>query len=86
MKTFTTDILRQSAPIAAILLVGLLCGSAAFAGPISVSTCAAFADGPTTSGASVFPVSCNNDTTGTLEATMSSPFTYTCLLYTSRCV
>src|ERR1017187_1970678 len=43
MKTLTNDILRKFAPIATILLVGLLCGSAALAG--TVDACAVLGGG-----------------------------------------
>jgi len=76
MKKFTFDISRRKyAPIAAILLLALLCASAALAG--TVEACAAAAGGPTTSGNPVFPINCTGDTVGTLDAWMSSPFTYT---------
>jgi hypothetical protein len=77
MKTLTIKIsLTKFAPIATILLVGLLlCGSVAMAG--TVESCAVAAAGPTTSGDPVFPVNCTGDTAGTLDAWMSSPFSYT---------
>lgn len=74
MKIFTNNI-RKFAPIAVILLVVLLCGSSALAG--TVSSCAALALGPTTSGNSVFAENCTGSTSGTLLAWESSPFTYT---------
>jgi hypothetical protein len=75
MKRFTVDFsLRQHAPIATILSLGLLCGSAALAG--TVSGCAAAAFGPTPTN-TVFPVDCTGMDTGTLDAWMSSAFTYT---------
>jgi hypothetical protein len=57
-----------------ILLLGLLCTSAALAG--TVSSCAAAAFGPTPTN-TVFPVDCTGMTSGTLDAWMSSAFTYT---------
>lgn len=61
------------AGIATALLVGLLCGSAAFAG--TVESCA-FGTGPSGTN-TVLPVNCTGSTSGTLEAWISSPFSYT---------
>lgn len=72
MKTFT--LLRQSVPIAVVLLFGLLCGSAAMAG--TIAACAAVPGGPSGSN-SVLPTNCTGDTSGTLDAFMASPFSYT---------
>ncbi len=74
MKVLTNRLLRTQAPLAAILLAALLTGGAAFAG--TVSSCAALSGGPSP-GNTVFPVDCTGDTSGTLEAWMSSAFTYT---------
>ena len=69
-----TNIVRKFTPIAAVLLVALLSGSAALAG--TVSACAAASGGPTPTN-TVFPVDCTGQSAGTLEAWMSSSFTYT---------
>src|ERR1022692_2372265 len=53
MKTLRNDILRKFAPIATILLVGLLCGSAALAG--TVDACAVLGGGALTATNTVFP-------------------------------
>jgi hypothetical protein len=74
MNTFTNDVARKLAPIATILLVASLGVSAALAG--TVDSCAALSGGPTPTN-TVFPVDCTGDTPGTLEAWMSSAFTYT---------
>jgi len=74
MKTFTNDILRKFGPIAAILLIGLLTGSAMLAG--TVNSCAAATGGPTP-GNTVFPVDCTGMDAGSLLAEESTPFTYT---------
>jgi hypothetical protein len=71
MKMFTYETLRKSALIG---VAALFCGSAALAG--TVDTCAAASGGPTPTN-TVFPVNCTGMTAGTLEAWMSSPFTYT---------
>ena len=74
MKNFRVDIwLRKRTPIAAILLLGLACGSAALAG--TVSSCAAAVFGPTPTN-TVFPADCTGMDPGTLDAWMSSSFTY----------
>src|ERR1017187_5539631 len=73
MKTLTNDILRKFAPIAPILLVGLLCGPAALAG--TVDACDSL-NGPTPTNF-VLPVDCTGMTAGILEAWMSAPFSYT---------
>ncbi|HXM39978.1 MAG TPA: PEP-CTERM sorting domain-containing protein [Bryobacteraceae bacterium] len=73
MKTLMIDISRRYAPIAATLLIALLCGSAAFAG--TIESCA-LGNGPSGTN-TVFPVNCTGDTSGTLEAWTSSAFTYT---------
>lgn len=74
MKTFTVGIsLSRYAPIATILSFGLLCGSAAMAG--TISGCAAAAFGPTPTN-TVFPVDCTGMDSGTLDAWMSSSFSY----------
>src|ERR1035438_8653908 len=72
-KTFTKDTLRKFAAIAPILLVGLLCGSAASAG--TVSSCAAASFGPTPTN-TIGPVDCTGMNAGTLEAWMIAPFNY----------
>ncbi|MGA3040854.1 MAG: PEP-CTERM sorting domain-containing protein [Bryobacteraceae bacterium] len=75
MKTFKLgNSLQKFAPIAAVLLLGSLCGSVMFAG--TVATCADGAFGPT-AGNTVFPANCTGDVTGTLDAWMSSAFSYT---------
>jgi hypothetical protein len=71
--TFTSETLRKLRPIAAILFVALLCGSAAFAG--TISACAA-GNGPGI-GDTVSPIDCSGSSYGTLLAWMSSPFSYT---------
>jgi hypothetical protein len=71
MKTFTVPP-RKYALIGTTLLVGLFCGSAALAS--TISTCA-LGNGP--SGTTpALPVNCTGDTSGTLEAWLSSPFSY----------
>jgi hypothetical protein len=72
-KTFIKDTLRKFAAIAPILLVGLLCGSAASAG--TVSSCAAASFGPTPTN-TIGPVDCTGMNAGTLEAWMIAPFNY----------
>jgi len=64
---------RKYAFVAAALLVALFCGSAAF--PATIESCAA-GNGPSGTN-TVFPVNCTGDTSGTLVAWMSSPFSYT---------
>jgi hypothetical protein len=75
MKTFRLDIsVGKYAPAATILLLGSLCTSAALAG--TVSSCATGAFGPTPTN-TVFPVDCTGMDSGTLDAWMSSAFSYT---------
>ncbi|MGA3074296.1 MAG: PEP-CTERM sorting domain-containing protein [Bryobacteraceae bacterium] len=57
-----------------ILLLGLLCTSAALAGTVSSCAAASFGPDPTNT---VFPVDCTGMSAGTLDAWMSSAFTYT---------
>ena len=73
MKMLMIEVLRKSAPVATVLSVALLCGSAALAG--TVKACDAL-NGPTPT-SSVFPVDCTGMTAGILEASMSAPFSYT---------
>jgi PEP-CTERM motif len=73
MKTIMFDKSRNYAPAATALLVAMFCGSAAWAG--TVESCAA-GNGPSGTN-TVFPVNCTGDTSGTLEAWMSAPFSYT---------
>lgn len=75
MKTLRNDILRKFAPIATILLVGLLCGSAALAG--TVDACAVLGGGALTATNTVFPPACSAFGAGTLDAWMSASFSYT---------
>jgi hypothetical protein len=75
MKTLTVHrtLLKKYAPIAITLLLASFGGSVAFAG--TIEACAAGV-GPTGSN-TVVPKNCTGDTSGTLEASMSSPFSYT---------
>src|ERR1039458_5970133 len=77
MKTLRNDILRKFAPIATILLVGLLCGSAALAG--TVDACAVVGGGTLAPTSTVFPPPCSGSViaAGTLDAWMSASFSYT---------
>lgn len=74
MKTFNDDTLRKCAAIATILLVGLLCGSAALAG--TVDACAIAGGGTVTPGNTAFPPDCTGLAPGILEASLLSPFSY----------
>src|ERR1039458_3688465 len=77
MKTLRNDTLRKFAPIATILLVGLLCGSAALAG--TVDACAVVGGGTLAPTSTVFPPPCSGSViaAGTLDAWMSASFSYT---------
>src|ERR1039457_5241602 len=75
MKTLRNDILGKFAPIATILLVGLLCGSAALAG--TVDACAVLGGGALTPTNTVFPPACSAFGAGTLDAWMRASFSYT---------
>jgi len=71
MTTFTV-LLKKYTPIATVLLLGLFCGSAALA-----STIVACAAGNGPSGTTpALPINCTGSTSGTFEAWMSSPFSY----------
>jgi hypothetical protein len=72
MKALTINLIKKSRPLVGLLLVGLLCGAAAFAG--TVEACA-LGNGPSGNN-TVFPINCTPDTSGTLEAWMSSSFSY----------
>ncbi len=74
MKTLTGNLFRKLSPVATVVAIGLLGLSAATAG--TVDTCAALSGGPAP-GNTVFPIDCTGQTPGTLEAWMSSSFTYT---------
>jgi hypothetical protein len=74
MNTIINNRVRNSVPIATVILGALISASAALAG--TVDSCAALSGGPTPTN-TVFPVDCTGQTPGTLEAWMSSAFTYT---------
>jgi hypothetical protein len=74
MQTLTvhTSVLRKYAPIAIALLFVLFCGSAAFAGTIEACAAGVGPSGTNT----VVPKNCTGSTSGILEASMSSTYSY----------